>query len=55
MMEAIIIFSLGIFGFIGLGVLIGWYIWGFDVKYYKNLHERKLKENVRFFKKQKGN
>lgn len=39
MIEAIIIFSLGIFGFIGLGVLIGWSIWGNDVKYYKYLYE----------------
>lgn len=39
MREPIIIFSLGIFGFIGLGVFIGWRIWGFDAKYYKNLAE----------------
>lgn len=39
MIEAFIIFSLGIFGFIGLGVFIGWTFWGSDAKYYKNLAE----------------
>lgn len=42
MIEAFIIIILGIFGFIGLGVLIGWLLWGNDVKYYKDLYERKL-------------
>ena len=39
MIEAYIIIILGIFGFIGLGVLIGWCIWGRDMKYYKCLSE----------------
>ena len=37
MIAAIIIFILGIFGFIGLGVLVGWVLWGNYMKYYKNL------------------
>ena len=44
MIEVIIIFSLGIFGFIGLGVLIGWYLWGSDVKYYKNKYNECVKK-----------
>ena len=37
MIEAFIIIILGIY--VGLGVFIGWSIWGIDMKYYKNLAE----------------
>lgn len=29
---------------VGAGVLIGWSIWGFDAKYYKDLAEKYKKE-----------
>ena len=37
MIEAFSIMILGIY--IGLGVFLGWCIWGIDMKYYKNLAE----------------
>lgn len=39
MTEEYIIIILIMLGCIGLGVLLGWSIWGFDAKYYKNLAE----------------
>ena len=37
MIEAYVIIILLLLGCIGLGVLLGWCIWGYDAKYYKNL------------------
>lgn len=39
MIEEYIIIILVMLGCIGLGVLLGWCIWGYDAKYYKNLAE----------------
>ena len=38
MIETIVII-LAMLGCIGLGVIIGWSVWGNDMKYYKNLAE----------------
>lgn len=38
-MIDIVIISLVMLGCIGFGVLLGWSIWGSDIKYYKNLTE----------------
>ena len=39
MIDGFLIIILVMLGCIGLGVLIGWSIWGSDAKYYKNLAE----------------
>jgi hypothetical protein len=39
MIDGFIAIILAMLGCIGLGVLLGWSIWGSDVKYYKNLAE----------------
>ena len=39
MIDGFIVIILAMLGCIGLGVLIGWSIWGNDVKYYKALYE----------------
>lgn len=39
MIDVFIVISLVMLGCIGLGVLLGWTIWGGDMKYYKNLAE----------------
>lgn len=39
MIDGFIVTILVMLGCIGLGVLIGWSIWGNDVKYYKDLYE----------------
>lgn len=43
-MIEIIVISLAMFSFIGVGVFFGWVLWGQDVKYYKNLAESYKKE-----------
>ena len=42
MIDGFIVIILAMLGCIGLGVLLGWSFWGNDMKYYKNLYERKL-------------
>ena len=44
MIGEIIMIILAMLGCIGLGVLLGWVLWGQDVKYYKNLAESYKKE-----------
>ena len=39
MIDGFIVIILAMLGCIGLGMLIGWSIWGEDMKYYKNLAE----------------
>ena len=39
MTDGFIVIILVMLGCIGLGVLLGWSIWGNDVKYYKYLYE----------------
>ena len=39
MINGFIVIILMMFGCIGFGVLLGWSIWGSDMKYYKNLAE----------------
>lgn len=39
MIGELIIIILVMLGSIGLGVLLGWALWGNDMKYYKNLAE----------------
>ena len=39
MIDIFIVIILVMLGCIGLGVLLGWFIWGNDVKYYKDLYE----------------
>ena len=41
-MNELLIITLVLVACIGLGVLLGWVLWGNDMKYYKNLYERKL-------------
>lgn len=42
MTEEYIIIILIMLGCIGLGLFIGWYIWGTKMEYYKDLYEREL-------------
>lgn len=44
MIDGFIIIILAMLGCIGLGVLLGWCLWGYDMKYYKNLAEKYKKE-----------
>ena len=39
MIDGFIVIILVMLGCIGLGVLLGWVLWGNDMKYYKNLAE----------------
>lgn len=39
MIDGFIVIILVMLGCIGLGVLLGWTLWGNDMKYYKNLAE----------------
>lgn len=39
MIDVFIVIILIMLGCIGLGVLLGWSIWGSDMKYYKDLAE----------------
>lgn len=39
MIDGFIVIILAMLGCIGLGVLLGWILWGNDMKYYKNLAE----------------
>lgn len=39
MIDGFIMIILAMLGCIGLGVLLGWSLWGNDMKYYKNLSE----------------
>ena len=39
MIDGFLIIILVMFGCFGLGVLLGWVLWGNDMKYYKNLAE----------------
>lgn len=39
MIDGFIVIILAMLGCIGFGVLLGWSIWGSDMKYYKNLAE----------------
>ena len=39
MIDGFIVIILVMLGCIGLGVLLGWAIWGRDIKYYKCLSE----------------
>ena len=39
MIDGFIVIILVMLGCIGLGVLLGWVLWGNDIKYYKNLAE----------------
>ena len=49
MIEEYIIIILVMLGCIGLGVLLGWCIWGYDAKYYKNLAEVYKDKLTKFF------
>ena len=39
MIDGFIVIILAMLGCIGLGVLLGWVLWGTEMKYYKNLSE----------------
>lgn len=39
MIDGFIVIILVMLGCIGFGVLLGWVLWGNDMKYYKNLAE----------------
>lgn len=39
MIDGFIVIILVMLGCIGLGVLLGWVLWGDDMKYYKNLYK----------------
>ena len=41
-MKSLLITIIVLIGCIGLGLFLGWCVWGSDAKYYKNLYERKL-------------
>ena len=38
-MVELLIITLCLVACVGFGVLLGWLIWGYDVKYYKDLYE----------------
>lgn len=40
MIDAFIVINLVMLGCIGLGVLLGWVLWGNDMKCYKDLYEK---------------
>lgn len=40
MIDVFIVIILVMLGCIGLGVLLGWVLWGNDMKYYKNKYDK---------------
>ena len=40
MIDGFIVIILAMLGCIGLGVLLGWVLWGTEMKYYKNKYDK---------------